>query len=533
MWHVRCFVSAHGFLRMNMLKLSLAAIALLVGGCAETSGPEATTDDLVSGGVCATLDYGPRAPVSELYHVFPNPQAVAENVTQLLQYGVLAGVFGPDATLRGVDEDARAVRLVAEVFEGYRRAFPVESAGLDAPPPVAVIGSQVPNAFALGSTFDASTSSMTSKSPWFFLVSSALIERGNTDDELRAVFAHELGHLVLQTFKPAVQARVRHAYTLGTDSEDGVLGAAQADDPALAGPIGRLLGGQSRIGAISQLGLNAITANAYGQVLGQMLVPTEATGAVCSGIQAKAQELAGRQIGFLPGLPEGNLQPRLPNGAEQADLDRLSAALVADLKTCAGASSKTSSLGVVSAAIQQLSPAAADDPSDPAYDQVRAGMLEIEEQVDAEMPGALLSDKILRAEELVRADVVAVRNDASLNLSRVRVYDYEEDADDASMRVLSAIGSDPTSIGTFALSLLSPASKAQCLADVAAGRPIDFGGLYDVHPPHCWRYYHATQFTKALATCTPSRASRRAPLATNLPLIANDPQRVGGLSQTE
>ena len=518
------------------LAFCFALASVLATAACSSAAPEdaaASTDDLVSGGICATLDYGPRGSVSELYHFFPNDQAVAENVTQLLQYGVLAAAVGPGATLRGVNGDARMVRLVEEVFEGYHRAFPAESAGLDAPPPVVVVESQIPNAFALGTTFDASTISMTSKSPWFFIVSSALIDHGNTDDELRAVFAHELGHLILQTFKPAVQARVRHAYTLGTSSEDGVLGAVQADDPALAGPIGRLLGGQSRIGAISQLGLNMITPSTYVQVMGQMLAPTEATGTVCSGIQAKAQQLALRQIGFLPGLPEGNLEPRLPSAAEKADLDGLSASLVTDMRACAGANSGTSSIGIVSAIMQQLSPAVADDPSDPAYDQVRAGMLEIEKQVDAQMSGALLSDKILRAEELVRADVVAIRSDASLNLPRVRVYDYEEDADDASMRVLAAIGSDPTSIGTFALSMLKPASKAQCLADVAAGRPIDFGELYDVHPPHCWRYYHATQFKAALATCTTSSASRRAPLVTNLPLIATDPQRVGGVQPAE
>jgi hypothetical protein len=514
--------------------LALASV-LATLACSSTAEEEtaASKDDLVSGGICSTLDYGPRGPVSEMYQFFPNDQAVAANVQQLLQFGILQGAVGPGATLRGVNGDPRIVRLLGDVFEGFHRAFPLETAGLDTPPPVVVIESRIPNAFAMASTFDASTLSLVPKSPWFFIVNSALIDHGNTDDELRAVFAHEIGHLILQTFKPTVQARVRHAYTLGTGSEDGILGEAQADDAALASPIGRLLGGQSRIGGISQLGLNVIAPGVYFQVIGQMLRPTEATGTVCSGIQAKAQQLAIRQLGFLPGAQEGNLTPRLPSAAEKAELDRLTTSLLADIRACAGPNSDTSSLGIVSALTQGLSPAAAESAADPAYDQVRAGMLDIEKQVDAQLSGGRLSDKVLRAEELVRADVVAVRSDASLNLSRVRVYDYEEDADDASMRVLSAIGSDPVSIGTFVLSLSKPATKAQCLADVAAGRPIGFGELYDVHPLNCWRYYHATQFKKALASCATSSASRRAPLTTHLPMIATDPQRVGGFQPSE
>lgn len=520
----------------NVFRLALVSLLSTAAACAPASSQDdtsASTDDLVSGGICATLDYGPRGSVSEIYNFFPNDQAVAANVGQLLQFGILQGAVGPGATLRGVNGDPRMVRLVAEVFEGFHRAFPAESAGLDTAPPVVVIESRVPNAFAMAATFDSAAMAMVPKSPWFFVVNSALIDQGNTDDELRAVFAHEIGHLILQTFKPNVQARVRHAYTLGTGSEEGILGAAQADDPSLAAPMGRLLGGQLRIGGISQLGFNVIMPGVYFQMMSQMFAPTEATGTACSSIQVKAQQLAIRQMGFLPGVQEGSLIPRLPNASEKAELDAFTTSLTADMRTCAGANSDTSSLGIISALTQGLSPAAAENPADPAYAQVRAGMLDIEKQVDTQMAGSRLSDKLLRAEELVRADVVAVRGDASLNLSRVRVYDYEEDADDASMRVLAAIGSDPVSIGGFALSMLKPASKAQCLADVAAGNPIGFGDLYDVHPLHCWRYFHATQFKKALASCTTRSASRRAPLVTNLPLIATDPQRVGGLQSAE
>ena len=100
------------------------------------------------------------------------------------------------------------------------------------------------------------------------------------------------------------------------------------------------------------------------------------------------------------------------------------------------------------------------------------------------------------------------------------------------MRVLHAIGVNPESIGNFSLSILKPATKAACLADVAAHKPIGFGDLYDVHPASCWRYYHAQQFSKALTTCGgPTPASKRAPVKSSLPVITNDPMTIGGFAR--
>jgi len=93
------------------------------------------------------------------------------------------------------------------------------------------------------------------------------------------------------------------------------------------------------------------------------------------------------------------------------------------------------------------------------------------------------------------------------------------------------IGVDPTSLGGFSLSLLPPAEKAKCVADVAAGRPIFYGELFDVHPTSCWRYYHLTQFAKAIGSCS-NRGKKRAPLETHLPpTIGVDPLDVLGVAR--
>lgn len=508
--------------------LLIAPLVAMVAACSTTTeeAPASSDDALVSGGICSTLDYGPRESVDDTYRFYANDQEVSNAINSMLQSGVLAGAVGPQATLRGVNADERAVRLVKEVFEGFKKAFPMETAGLDKAPPVAVIQSNAINAFAMAATYE--NGAAIPKSPWFFVVLSGLLDHGNTDDELRAVFAHEIGHLVLQTFQADVQARVRHAYTLGNASEDGIIGEAQADDPTIAPQVGRLLGGQSRVGGVVQLGMNILAPGVYLRILGSMMQNTPA----CQAFQAKAQALAFKQYSFLPGVSEGDLTPRIPNATEQADLNRASDAAVAALRTCLAPTATPAPLSVVSALLQGLQPTAALDPSDPSFAQVQAGMLPIERQIDEEMPTASFADRLIEADARVRADLTALRADPSFNISRVRVYDFEEDADDASMRVLHAIGVNPEAMGSFALSILKPATKATCVADVAAHKPISFGDLYDVHPASCWRYYHAQQFSKALGTCGgPTPASKRAPVKSSLPLITNDPTTIGGFKR--
>src|SRR5262249_32710190 len=96
-------------------------------------------------------------------------------------------------------------------------------------------------------------------------------------------------------------------------------------------------------------------------------------------------------------------------------------------------------------------------------------------------------------------------------IDQVRIFDFEEDADDASVRVLTEIGQDPTGVGLFLLRMSGDDAKQKCLSDVAARKPIGYGRFIDTHPSSCWRYYHTTQFAKALTQCpsTPPNATSR------------------------
>jgi hypothetical protein len=79
-----------------------------------------------------------------------------------------------------------------------------------------------------------------------------------------------------------------------------------------------------------------------------------------------------------------------------------------------------------------------------------------------------------------------------------RVYTTEEQADDASIRVLNFLGREPTSIGTFMLRWLSPEEKEKCLLSIKRGEQIPYGTLFDRHRGDCWRYDHSIRFAETL-----------------------------------
>src|SRR5262249_10378919 len=154
-------------------------------------------------------------------------------------------------------------------------------------------------------------------------------------------------------------------------------------------------------------------------------------------------------------------------------------------------------------------------------------MLDVEKSVDAEGANAPLIDRMLHAQGPIRSEFIALQKKPEYPIDQIRVYDYEEDADDAAVRILTAIGDDPLAFGTFLLNALMPAEmKAACVADVAAGKPVPFGRFIDTHPATCWRYYHVAQFSKALNQCgsTPSSA-KTAPKGSGRPSVIDQMPR--------
>lgn len=498
------------YMKLARTFLPLASILLLGSACAPASSDDAgaAAGDVTggTGSVCATLDYGHTVTPENFYRRFETDAKAGEFVAKLIAQGKLAAASGPKAKFVEIARDPRVIRLVGEVFAGYKKAFPRETAGMTAPPPIAIVETDIVNAYALGPGFVEDDAAPVDKAPWVFVVHTALLAVGNTDNELRGLFAHELGHLVLRTFLPEIRAHVRSQYKVGPN-EDGILGEAQPSDPILDDHVEEIRKRRDRVGALPTLGLNVLEGPRLpvpGKLLTllHMLVnATEAaTPGACATATAHMNELATAQKALLPNLADGNAVARSLSAEEQAHVDQLSDAIASELRACIP--SDEGSLMEVTAILNQLPPESVD-PAHPQHARLLALMLDAEKQVDAEMPQASLIDRVLTVQAKLRAELIALENDPQSPIDQLRVYDYEEDADDAAVRVLAALGEDPIGNGMFLVRAgLPPELQQPCLDAVAAHRPIPYGRFIDPHPATCWRYYHTTQFAQGLRQCS-------------------------------
>jgi hypothetical protein len=503
----------------TLLPLSLPAL-FLAAACSSAPDADVATEQgaLTNGTVCGTIDYGHTKTPDEFYRNFASDADVAVYVQKILAQGRLAGTSGPTASFVEVSRDEHLLRLVREVFDGFLKVFPGETAGLTAPPRVVVIKSDIVNAYALGPGFAEDETAPTDRSPWIFVVHTAILERNLTDTELRGLFAHELGHLILRTFLPEIRDAVRAIYVTGK-VEDGILGAAQDDDPATAKHVEEMLARQSRVGGLPELGLPAFQAlGTYAKVIDLLVKQAEAApGAAkdqCKVAKEKLSELRGEQLALIPAHDEQNFTPLSPTASQKEKLEQLSRGLADELVRCTsivGGPELPSSLLELTAAFNGFGPTALD-PSSPEHQQLLAKMLDVEKRVDAEANGAPIVERMMRAQADIRSELAALTRDPKFPVDQIRIFDYEEDADDASARVLASIGDDPAGVGLFLLSAsVSPEKKAECLQRVADHKPIAYGRFIDPHPATCWRYYHATQFAKALTQCTAETYSAKTP----------------------
>jgi hypothetical protein len=504
-------------MRTTLFALSSFLVAA-VAACSEAppEAPASSDAEIHTGGICSTLDYGPTLAPDQYYQVFESKEKAAEWVGHMLEQQPDAG------TLKEVTDDARLNRLVGEVFEGFKHAFPRETAGLPPTPPrVVILEKDQINAFAMG---PISIAGAPAKSPWLFFVNTKLLLTNAADNELRGVFAHELGHLIIRTFLPEVAGRVRSFYMIN-GSENGVLGEAQDTNPAIQAHIEDILKHQLRVGGIPNLAMPVLYSLNPPTYL-NMIKSLAATGAHqpsappgCARVDGDLKALKDAQVALLPGKEEGLLMPRAPTAEESSRLELAAKAVSDDFHACFDGETDQPPFLAMLAMFNGLPPQAAD-PSNPQHEDLVKLALPVELRIDSDMPGASLAEKIFRADVMVRAELDALQKDPAFPIEKLRVYDSEEDADDASIRVLSAIGQDPTGVGQFFVHHFMPSDAIErCNRALAAGESIPYGNLIDTHPATCWRYYHATQFASALAQCTTAPTTVRASKGSGLPSV--------------
>src|SRR5262249_54083578 len=162
-------------------------------------------------------------------------------------------------------------------------------------------------------------------------------------------------------------------------------------------------------------------------------------------------------------IPQQNFAPRSPTVAESANLDQLSTATADALRACIDPLGATGSLAELVAATNSLAPTSVH-PDDPDHGKLVGLMLQTEIDVDTANPNAQILYLLLQAQAPIRSELVAMQRDPAMSVDSIRVYDSEEDADDAAVRILAALGDDPTGIGTFLLkAAMTPADQAACL----------------------------------------------------------------------
>jgi Zn-dependent protease with chaperone function len=499
----------------TLLSFGSVALFVLAAACAPhvADGTDSAGGALSGAGICSTLDYAHTVTPENFYRKFESDEKAGEFVQKIIAEGQLVGESGPNAKFKEITQDPRILRLIEQVFEGYKRAFPRETEGMTTAPPVAIIETDVVNAFALSPGIVEDASAPADKSPWLFVIHTALLDLGPTDDELSGLIGHELGHLILRTFLPEIRQHVRAVY-LSPPNEDGVLGEAAKDDPVVGAHVEEILKRKDRVGGLPELGLNVLEgprlppAGSYLTIIDRLVAGAEGDKpSSCAGAKQKMTELAAAQKALLPHVAEGNYVAATPTAEQRATLDRLSTQTGSALEACLP---DDGSLIELTAALNNVDPAAID-PANAQHAALVDKMLDAEKQVDADNPSASLIHRILLAQDKIRAEMTSLRNDPKFPIDQIRIYDFEEDADDASVRVLSAVGQDPLGNANLLVKIGLPKELQQkCRDDVAADRPIPYGQFIDPHPATCWRFYHLTQFAKALGQCSAAPSSRAA-----------------------
>ncbi|MBX3262451.1 MAG: hypothetical protein KF782_22415 [Labilithrix sp.] len=467
--------------------------------------------------ICATLDYGHDRSNADYFLQFDDDAAA-------LRYseGFLASSGITSAA--EIATDARLLRLVGRVFDGFKRVFPRETAGLDAPPRVIVVQESGLNAFA---GYDER--SEVDKAPWLFWVHQATVTSSRPDAELEGLYAHELAHLILRNLLPETRAKIRTHYRVPGRAEHGVIGAFVDDDPVVRPhadelrTIGALVGREYVFGSMP---LSAFEDSEYQSLLATLAKnrPASADPRTC---QAADAGLERARAFYKSTVSVHDLTLEL-TPKQIADLGALERATTSALRSCYASVKKSIfELKIEDRSVQVLvngTPASLQTILDPstAEHKLAYGALmvnPVEREVDTKAEETTI-ERILEVVSTLHQRAATLTASAELPIDELRVFDLEEDADDAAVRILRAIGDD--ALGAARLFVGQMPDPDECLRVVSTGGVPRYGRFIDPHNATCWRAFHATDLARELQRCpavapAPNVQSSAAALSTVAP----------------
>lgn len=481
-----------------MRPFSALAATFLLAACSAAPNDESDDSALANASMCASLDYGHTRSNADYFKTFDDDASALAYSKKLL-----AANGKPEP--REVSTDERLNRLVAEVYVGYQRAFPRETQGMTKPPRVVVIDTPELNAFA---GFDDDPA--VNKAPWLFFVHTGIVASGTTDDELRGVFAHELAHLILRNVLPETRETIRRHYRV-RGSERGIIGSAQPNDPAVAARVKEVQRLGEAAGRFPEFGPAPRALFSYSEYeLGLALLAANKATSPAPDTCVRADTLEQEMSTFAQAHGSVDYSSLVATPEEFRGLGTKARSYAAAMKTCySHVNLSLFELKVRARASQPGSVLTAEDVakqldgSTPEHAKaVKELMSNDELALDRDGAASPVIDKIFAATEAIHAKLTALGKDQAMPLDAIRVYDAEEDADDAAVRVLTAIGADPLGQAKFLFRAMGDAGA--CRRTLDAGKVPSYGRFVEDHPGTCYRVYHSQQFVQSLATCKPN-----------------------------
>lgn len=484
---------------------SFIALLPLVGCLSAPTNESSSISDVTAtpaapeSAACATLDYGHTRANADYFQTFASDEDAFAYAKEWL---ALIGKPAPTE----VSRDPHLTALVREVYAGFRAVYPRETEGFESPPTIVIVDSADVNAFA---GFDDRPE--VQKAPWLFFIHSGTLNGGFDDAEMRGLFAHELAHLLLRNVLPETRAKIRVHYLAARGAEP--LASEVKDDATVRARVeevrrlGRLVGRFPELDAIP-IGLMGEDEPEYYRLLGWLR--TQRPDPAPAACQASS-DVSTRLQTFLRAHADLDTFSIALDDAAKTELSATLGELSTAMHDCYGhlrvslleAKVRAELVGVPEADAQPLVDRLLDPTSQEHAALVSAlDPAEVEADSDEATPTV---DRILRAVKALHAKLAALEADAKLPLDEVRVYDKEEDADDAAVRILAHLGEDPTAQGRFSLRTMK--DPAACRRDVDAGKDLFYGRFVDPHNATCWRYKHVVEFAKAISSCGAARTT--------------------------
>lgn len=461
------------------------AIASALAACNTTDDPdeedvclvEARYDNGTCDTDCAQADI-------DCFMLFEDQQQASAWFTQLEALLAQQEVREPRALVAPADPRFGRMReLLDRGWESYQRVMPV---GLLAKAPeLVLIDDANVNAFV-------ARDQASNKAAWTVMVQTGALE-GQPDDALLGLVMHELTHAVKLHVLEGTPDKVRVHYQV-TAGEREPIGNQQHDEPFAREAITAWRGLGEEAGAYAYAELNGMPAP--GSLLATMLEAaiSRADLSNCETTIARANELQAfmdARIDPLTGLLV------LATADDHMQLDSLTRAFLTDLRDVCLADS-TLDLFELMAAHFGVTPQQIEEQF-PAAERMLIAGKHIIDQIT-----------ILAAERhrLMRELAARVQQDSGQDLTTLRYFSFEEEADDATVPVLRQMGMPADGLGTFFHTMLPEPALASCLGMIAADTPPPYGDLVDEHHATCWRIAHVTQLAAAPAQAETARRAR-------------------------